>query len=258
MTQTGRITPESLLPPEPVEVAPPRILSRGEKITQFLQAMNDKSPLKKLFVTPPITEDEVDEVAETARTGGAIKKLTFQAVLIGIFACLLALGAPFFKPLYVYHSVTPEGRSALLVPLDLPNLTNPAVVSWSATSVTEVLSFGFGDVEAKTILQKKRFTPAGWKAFVKAFLSTKVSDTFKRNQMVMTTVPSDTPVVLSQGINDDDVYQWKVEVPIITTYAANNNVIKPEHGTILMTLVRVAYEVNPTGIAIDVWKQKKH
>jgi hypothetical protein len=74
----------------------------------------------------------------------------------------------------------------------------------------------------------------------------------------MTTVPSDTPVVLSQGVNDDGVFQWKVEVPIISTYAANNDVYKPELGTIQMVIVRVPYDQSPSGIAIDIWRTVKH
>lgn len=250
--------PAPLLPPDEVEKAPPPKLTAKQKFFKLLRGLVPDLGIKSPFETPPITVDIVNEQLEIGRFDRALKKLTRLATLIAFFGCGLAVGAPFFAPLYVYHSITPEGKTAILVPLDLPNLTNPAIVSWAATSVTEVLSFGFGDVEAKTILQKKRFTQPGWKNFVKAFLTSKVSDTFKRNQMVITTVPSDTPVILSQGVNDDDVFQWKVEVPIISTYAANNNVIKPERGTIQMTIVRVPYDESTSGIAIDTWRQIKH
>ena len=244
--------------PDDAEKASPRKLTGKEKAKKFLKDRSPQLEVRGPFATPAINVDEVNEQLELGRFDRAIKRLTRLSVFIAFFGCALAVGAPFFAPLYVYHSITPEGRTAILVPLDLPNLTNPAIVSWSATAVTEILSFGFGDVEAKTIEQKKRFTIPGWKAFVKAFLTSKVSDTFKKNQMVMTTVPRDTPIILSQGVNDDDVFQWKVEVPIITTYAANNNVIKPELGTIEMTVVRVPYDQSPSGIAIDVWRQIKH
>ena len=250
--------PPSLLPPEEEEVAKPRQLTAKEKFIEQVKTQLARIPYRSPFATPPITEDIVNEQLELGRADRSIKKLTYQAALVAVFGTLLAVGAPFFAPLYVYHSITPEGKTAILVPLDLPNLTNPAVVSWAATSVTEILSIGFGDIEAKTAVQKKRFTPLGWKAFVKSFLSSKVSETFKRNQMVMTTVPSDTPVIVSQGVNDSDVYEWKVEVPIITTYAANNNVIKPERGTIRMTIIRVDPEQSPAGLAIDIMRQIKH
>ena len=250
--------PKPLLPPEEVVEIPQLPLTRTEKLVKLFKDKTPKIPIKSPFATPEITIDMVNEMQEVVRVDRAIKRMTVLAVLIAVFGVVLALGAPFFRPLYVYHSITPEGRTATLVPLDLPNLTNPAICAWAATSTTEVLSFGFGDVEAKTVLQKKRFTQLGWKAFVKAFLGSKVSDTFKKNQMVMTTVPTDTAVIVSQGINEDDVYQWKVDVPIITTYAANNNVIKPERGTIQMTIIRVPYEQSTSGIAIDIWRQVKH
>lgn len=233
-------------------------LTRGQRILRLLGDMSNALGLSRVFRTPPVTVDVVNEQLELGRFDRSIKRVTMMSALVAAFGCFLAVGAPFFAPIYKYHSITPEGKTALLVPLDLPNLTNPAVVSWSATAVTEILSFGFGDVEAKTVLQKRRFTPEGWKAFVKAFLTNKVSDSFKKNQMVMTTVPSDTPVIISQGVNEEDVFQWKLEVPIITTYAANNNHIKPESGIIQMIVKRVPYEVNDTGIAIDGWKTVKH
>lgn len=269
--KTPKRKPKPLLPPEEVVKAPPPKLTPREKIGQFFAGSAAKIPIRNPLATPPVTVDEVNENLEIGRFDRVLKTTTRQAVVIAFLGCALAVGAPFFAPLYVYSAVTPEGVEALLnlqnpekkdigtlVPLDMPNLTNPAIVSWAATSATEILSFGFGDIDAKTILQKKRFTTPGWKAFVKSFLTSKVGETFKRNQMVMTTVPSDTPVILSQGVNDDNVFQWKVEVPIITTYAANNNVIKPELGTIQMTIVRVSYDQSPSGVAIDLWRQIKH
>lgn len=250
--------PPLVLPAEEKEKIAKVKLTRGQVIAKFLRSCVPNIGISRLWETPDITVDIVNEQLEVGRADRILKRLTHLSVLIAFFGCCLAVGAPFFAPLYAYHSITPEGRTAVLVPLDLPNLTNPAVVRWAATAATEVLSFGFGDVEAKTILQKKRFTQLGWKAFVKAFLTSKVSDTFKKNQMVMTTVPSDTPVILSQGVNDDDVFQWKLEVPIITTYAANNNKTRPELGTIYMTIIRVPYDINNFGIAIDVWRQGKH
>jgi hypothetical protein len=250
--------PAPLVLPDATEAAPPPKLSLPDRIKQSFGAQVKKVPIKSPFATPEITADAVNEALEIGRADRGFKRLTHLATGVFFFGCLLAFGSPFFAPLYVFHSITPEGRTAILVPLDLPNLTNPAVVAWAATSVTEVLSYGFGDIEAKTIVQRQRFTPPGWKAFVKAFLSSKIIDTFKKGQMVMTTVPTDTPVILAQGVNNENRYEWKIEVPIITTFAANNNVFKPERGTIMMTIVRVPYDQNVAGIAIDVWRQIKH
>jgi len=252
--------PAPLILPEEIsaEAAAAPKLSLPDRIKQSLKDQIARIPIKSPFATPEITADIVNEQLEIGRADRGLKRLTRLAIGVAVFGIILSFGSPFFAPLYVFHSMTPEGRTAILVPLNLPNLTNPAVVSWAATSVTEILSFGFGDVEAKTAVQRKRFTPPGWKAFVKAFLGTKVIDTFKKSQMVMTTVPTDTPVILSQGVNYEDRYEWKLEVPIITTFAANNNVIKPERGTIMMTIVRVPYDQSVAGIAIDVWRQIKH
>jgi hypothetical protein len=251
--------PPPLLPPEEEVVsAPSPKLDFKDRMKKLVKDKVERIPIKSPFATPEISADIVNEQLEVGRADRALKRLTYQAIAIAALGCILAVGAPFFSPIYVYNSRTPEGRTAFMMPLDLPNLTNPAVVSWAAISTTEILSFGFGDFEEKALLQKKRFTKLGWDAFVKAFLGGKISDAFKKGQMVMTTVPTDTPVIISQGVNEEGVYHWKLQVPIITTFAANNNVIKPEPGVIEMTIVRVSSDENPAGLAIDIWKQIRH
>jgi len=257
---TKKEKPKPLLPPEEAEQTvppPPPKPSLLARIGQPFRQAASKVPLPTIFATPPITVDLVNEQLELGRINTLIKKLTIKAYIISTLGVLLAFGSPFFAPIYIFHAITPEGKVTDLVPLNIPNLTNPAVVSWAASSTTEILSFGFGDVDAKTIAQKKRFTTDGWREFVKAFLGAGIRETLKQSQEVMTTVPSDTPVIISQGVNEQHIYQWKLEVPIITTYAANNNVIRPEAALVEMTIVRVSHDISPAGIAIDTLKQRK-
>ncbi len=172
-------------------------------------------------------------------------------VLIGVFSFV----APLFQQRYLYLSETPEHEVGKLVPLLMPNLTNSAIKAWAASSVTEILTIGFGDFNSKLLAQKERFTADGWSDFVHAFLDKKVGESFRHSQLVLTTVPSEDPIIVSQGASVEHVYQWVVRIPVIMTYATNNEVTKPERSTVTLTLVRVPYEEVTRGVAIDAWQQ---
>jgi|GEM_PF-4419475 len=224
-----------------------------------------KTPLMRVLLTrdffslEPVAVDFLPyEEAEAARTFRVIRGVSRNAIIIAALTILMVFLIPFTRPLTVYYALAPAGKVTQMIPLPQPNLTNAAVTGWAAESVTEILSIGFGDFDEKLVRQKKRFTRDGWEAFVKSFLKEGVDQSFRRHQLVLTTVPTDTPLVVSQGVNADHVYEWKVQMPIIMNYTTNNNVSKPVNGNIELTIVRVPYEQSASGLAIDVWHQSRH
>jgi Type-IV b secretion system, inner-membrane complex component len=250
--------------------------SLGHEMTSVTPTTGKKPPPKVVRKATPVAQNKltglgffsdnvvfdtvVDEDIERNRHAQLMKKITRQAYLIVGLLIAVIIFIPLTKPIYRYYARAPEqfiNDAAPLAPLMLPNLTNHAILSWAATSVTEIMTIGFGDFEAKLLNQKTRFTKDGWDAFVKAFLDQKIDQSFRQHQLVLTTVPSDTPVITSQGENLQHVYEWHVQIPVIMTYATNNNVTKPERSLIELTISRVAYEQSVSGIAIDSWKQRK-
>jgi intracellular multiplication protein IcmL len=160
---------------------------------------------------------------------------------------------PFAQPINLYYAKSPDKILTKMVGLDMPNLTNRAVLAWATTSITEVMTFGFGDMDVRLPKQKTRFTKDGWDSFVKAFVNEKIGQKFKQSQLVLTTAPADTPVIVAQGLNMDNVYQWIVQMPVILTYATNNNVTTKNRNIVTLTLIRVPSEDSVDGIGIDNW-----
>ena len=119
------------------------------------------------------------------------------------------------------------------------------------------MTFGFGDIVDQLGKQKSRFTSKGWDSFVTAYRKQRIKETFKENQLVLTTVPSDTAIIVAQGVNEWGVYQWMVQVPVIMTYATNNNVTQAHRGVISITITRVSPQQNPAGIAIRKWSMDR-
>jgi hypothetical protein len=228
-----------------------------------------KSPAKPAPGTPPpraakartgfLTDDPIaidilpGEEAERRRYAKLLKIVFIETLAIASLTGFLIFTLPVYHPIYQYFARNPDGQSTPLVALDVPNMTNRAVLSWAVTSVTEILTIGFGDFEKKLLTQKFRFTPSGWESFTGAFDNLKTGKTFLEDQLVLTTVASDTAVIIAQGVNEDGVYQWKVQIPVIMTYATNNNVTRRNHTLITLTIERVWPEQSPAGIAIRTW-----
>jgi len=239
---------------------PPKVAPKKTPVDQKKTKSPTLSGLKILkkkrsFFSPEkITIDYVaNEELEVDRQHRLQTMVLWQSVIIAILAGGLILLAPLSKPIYRYYARDPAGNSVTLSPLIMPNMTNRAVLSWAVTSVTEVMTFGFGDIITQLASQKPRFTPTGWDSFVAAFHRQDILSTFKSNQLVLTTAPSDTAVILAQGKNENGVYQWRVQVPVVMTYATNNNFTRHLPGIITLLIVRVPPDQNPAGIAIRNW-----
>jgi hypothetical protein len=197
--------------------------------------------------------------ADTDSVDATYKALTYlfiESIITAVIATLFVFAMPLYETRYIFSATTPENNVSRLVPLAVPNLTNSAIKSWADSSVTEILTIGFGDFNRKLIAQRQRFTTDGWGDFVRAFLDRKVGESFRKSQLVLTTVPSDTPIIESQGSDEEHLYKWEVKVPVIMTYATNNEVTKTERSTITLTLVRVPYNDASRGVAIDNWRQR--
>jgi len=185
-----------------------------------------------------------------ARFVSVKRRIILQTWIIIGLSLLLVVLSPFAKPTYVYTAIKPDGKTKQLVALDMPNMTNRAILSWATTSITEVMTMGFGDMDMKIAKQKWRFTREGWTAYNKALQQMKIGETFKKSQLILTTAPTNTPVIVSQGVNRDKAYQWTVQMPVIMTFATNNNVSSKKNSIVTLDIVRVPSDINNYGVAM--------
>lgn len=194
-----------------------------------------------------------DDAAAEARYMRLKKIIFVQSVAIIALAVVLALILPLTRPVYTYYALQSDQKTLQMIGLDTPNLTDRAIISWATVGVTEIMTVGFGDINKKILLQKKRFTSKGWDGYATAFDRIGIDQLFKERQLVLTTVPSGTPVIIGQGVNPDGVYQWNLQMPVIMTYATNNNVTRQQNHLIGLSLVQVPADEDVFGIAIDKW-----
>lgn len=211
--------------------------------------------LRTYLTDDPFALDQVpNEAEDIARFRRMARILGYQALAIAVLIAALIFTAPLMQPFQHYFSLNPEKQLRPLVPLSEPNLTNQAILSWTATAVTEIMTVGFGDFDKQILSQRWRFTSDGWDSFLEALFRQGVRDAFRERQLVLTTVPADMPVITAQGLGPDERYLWRVELPIIMTYTTNNNVTKRERSIIQLTLVRVPSHENIGGLGIKSWR----
>lgn len=229
-----------------------------------------KSATDKVSATPRESEfakvfsffkDDDAPVAQRIDAKNAIHKhksvmklVTRQSYVIIMLVFIIILLMPILQPVHKYMAMRTDKAKQPLVSLTMPNHTDSAVLSWAATGITEIMTFGFGDIDQQLLSQRYRFTDEGWQSFVTAVFGQDLVKRFKMQQLVLTTVPVNVPVVAAKGIDEEIGYNWVVEMPVIMTYTTNNNAQSQDRKIVRLTIVRVPTHVNKAGIGISKWR----
>jgi intracellular multiplication protein IcmL len=182
----------------------------------------------------------------------SLLRLAFlQSVII-----LGLLGAMYFviqvhQPENRYFATTEDGRLVPMVPLNEPNLSTPALMSWVAQASTEVMTFGFNDYRRRLQEASRNFTRRGWESFTQALQRARIIEMVEANQQVVTAAPQGAPIIISEGLVAGR-YQWEVQLPLVLTYQSGS---KTRSDSLLVTLVvvRVPRLENSNGVGIEQW-----
>lgn len=203
------------------------------------------------------TEARLDLVTFRGRFRRLQRLIVVEAWVILGLIIMLIVAAPLFGTHNMYYAKLPSGKVANLTPMYMPNLTHQAVLSWVTTTVTQVMTYNFANFNQEIARNENKFLPGSWKQFVTALLEDESLTKFERQQQVLTTAPAGAAVIVSEGV-EDERYQWVVQLPVIMTYATNNNRSTVRRQVIELTVVRVSTLENPDGIAIKVWDSKNN
>lgn len=176
-------------------------------------------------------------------------------ILLGLVIVGL-VGAMYFvinihQPENRYFATTEDGRLIPMVPLSQPNLSTPALLSWSAQAATEVMTFGFNDYRRRLQEASRNFTRRGWQSFTTALQQSRILEMVEANQQVVFAVPQGAPVLDQEGIVNGR-YQWVVQIPMTFTYQSGN---RKNSDNVLVTavIVRVPRLESPNGVGIEQW-----
>jgi len=183
------------------------------------------------------------------------RSLLRLCLLLGLIVLGL-LGAMYFviqvhQPENRYFATTEDGRLVPMVPLNEPNLSTPALMSWVAQASTEVMTFGFNDYRRRLQESSRNFTRRGWESFTGALQRSRIIEMVEANQQVVTATPQGAPIVVSEGLVAGR-YQWEIQLPLVLTYQSGAR-IRNDKLLVTIVVVRVPRLESPNGVGIEQW-----
>lgn len=179
-------------------------------------------------------------------------RIAFVLVL-GIVALLIAV---YYRvsnvlPQDRYFAETAAGQRMQMVALPEPYINNALLLDWAANAATEILTFGFNDVDARFTHSSKYFSPEGWESFRASMGRSETLKNVRAYQQVITAIPMAPPSILAQG-RSNGKSGWLIEVPIVMTVRAPG-AERMIRSYVRMFVVRLPTNVNPAGLGIFTW-----
>ena len=176
--------------------------------------------------------------------------LILGLILLGLIGCMYFV-IHVHQPENRYFATTEDGRLVPMVPLNEPNLSSPALMSWVAQASTEVMTFGFNDYRRRLQESSRNFTRRGWESFTSALQRARIIEMVEANQQVVTAAPQGAPILESEGLFNGR-YQWVIQLPLVLTYQSGART-KSDSLLVTVVVVRVPRLESPNGVGIEQW-----
>lgn len=151
-----------------------------------------------------------------------------------------------------YIAVTESGQTMQMTGLLEPNINTEFLAQWAALAASDVMTFGFNDIDARFAVSRKYFTAEGWDSFREAMAKSGFLRDITTYQQIVTAIPTTPPIEKMSGM-DAGKFTWVMEVPLAVTIRAGGQVAR-RSARVTMYIVRVPTSENPTGIGIRLWR----
>jgi len=154
------------------------------------------------------------------------------------------------RPTPTYFATNEDGTLKELIPLNLPHVSQEQLLSWASQAALASYSFNFLDYRANLQSARKYFTPNGFDTFVKALDQSGNLQTVITRRLVVKPVITDVPIILREGMINNQRYGWRIQIPMLVQYvSASDKIEQPILATLLV--VRVSTLDSSQGIAIE-------
>ncbi len=138
-----------------------------------------------------------------------------------------------------------------MIGLESPNVNRDALLRWAASAATQIMTFGFHDIDERMSESQRLFTADGWTSFSTALGKSSIMRNMLENQQLLTAIPASTPLIISEGMYQGK-YSYVVETPLIVTLrAGDKKQVGSQH--IRMIITKMPTSTNPMGIGINTW-----
>jgi intracellular multiplication protein IcmL len=183
-------------------------------------------------------------------------RLALRVAVLQAFIIFGLIGAMFFiihvhQPENRYFATTEDGRLIPMVPLNQPNLSTPALLSWVAQATSETMSFSFSNYRRNLQESSRFFTRDGWSSFSKALQDARIIESIEANTQEVTAVPRGAPILVKEAVVNGQ-YQWQVQIPMLLSYVSGGKK-RDDQWLITVVVVRVPRLESPNGVGIAQW-----
>lgn len=179
------------------------------------------------------------------------RKMILAVVIMGVAVIAMAgvivyLAARSPEPRYFAQNS--QGGLTEIVPLNTPNQSLGAVLSFASDSVLAVNSYDFANYRRQLTDGAKYFTPNGWKRYQDELTATNTLEDVVKGQMVVSSAVSGAPILEREG-EIGGVKFWDVQVPFVVRFQSEK-INKTLNMVSLVKVVRVSPQESDRGIAV--------
>ncbi|MGE3770340.1 MAG: DotI/IcmL family type IV secretion protein [Bdellovibrionales bacterium] len=206
------------------------------------------SPLEKFDIGFLLRKDDDPTIERT-------EKIRFIIHVQGIFLLVLSLvliAVAFTKEEKVlYFAANDKTDPKVIWGMAMPNHTNQAILSWIGSAASDILNFGFHNVQQRLYENRRYFTDKGWESFSAAIERSKIVEKIVEKQQVLTAAPVGAPVIINvkDGIAGPE---WTVQIPFTVTVLSGKQT-QAQRRILTVVIVRVHPSKNLSGLGINNW-----
>ncbi len=155
------------------------------------------------------------------------------------------------RPTPHYFATTPDGKLIEMPALNQPNLQTNTLLQWATSAATAAYTFNFVNYKEALQAVSQYFTTAGYESFLQALKASNNLDAVKAKKLVVSAVPTGTPVILKKGlVRSTGQYAWEVQLPLLISYQSVNDILRQDI-VVTLLIVRVSTLDSPDGIGIE-------
>jgi hypothetical protein len=178
--------------------------------------------------------------------------VNFQAIIIVVLTIGISIYLATRKNSDRFFAETVDGKVMPMISLPSPNPGIRARAEWASMAASDIMTFGFNDMDIRLAQTRKYFTPEGWASFGVAMDKSKLTEDMMKTQQIATAVPSAPAKLKKEGLIKDKP-SWEVDVPLLITFRAGSD-IRPVLKKVHLVIVTMPTRENPFGWGINQWE----
>lgn len=198
-----------------------------------------------------------DQLSDNSKFFRLNYPLVIIALIVSIFIMLGMVIAVLYqvshKPLPQFNGLALNGKTLPLTSFDEPNYQPATLLRWASKAAVAAYTFDFVNYNKEIAGARPYFTPVGWVDYQDS-VSSLISD-IAQKQLFVNGVVSGPPIIANEGDIGRNKYGWRVQLPFLVTYQSSEKTSRQDF-IVLMTIMKVPTNENPTGIGIDQFVMK--